>query len=134
MTQPKRDIINAHQAAMLGILRDALDPICVTDLFTRTNFSRSQGIKQMTGLREADLVTETTPVCRKTKSPALWAITTAGRRAFSDYTRKQEQATTRAMAAAPQTNSFLGTTYTPPGQAYYRNDGNRHIPGVGVQC
>lgn len=134
MTQPKRDIINGIQATMLGVLRDEPHPICVSDLFIRIGISRSQGIKQMAGLREANLVTETTPVCQRTKTPALWTISMAGRRALGDYARKQDQAATRATSAAPRTNSFLGTTYTPPGGVYYRNNGNRHIPSTGVQC
>lgn len=134
MTQPKRDIINVIQAAMLDVLRDEPHSICASDLFARMGISRAQGMKQMAGLREVDLVTETTPVCKRTKTPALWTISMAGRRALSDYGRKLEQVASRAMAVAPPTNSFWGTTYTPPGQAYYRNNGNRHIQSAGAPC
>ena len=134
MTAHKRDIINGIQATMLGVLRDEPHSLCPSDIFARMAIGRSQGMKQMAGLREANLVTETTPVCQRTRTPALWTISMAGRRALSDYARKLEQAAIRAMAVAPPTHSFWGTTYTPPGQAYYRNDGNRHIPSVGVQC
>jgi len=134
MTQPKRDIINMIQAAMLDVLRDEPHSLCPSDLFARMGISRSQGMKQMVGLREADLVTETSPVCKKTRAPALWTISMAGRRALGDYGRKQEQAAARAMAVAAPTNSIWGTTYTPPPTAYYRNNGNRHIASAGVQC
>ena len=132
MTQPKRDNINAAQATMLSNLRDSAHAISAAELFTNMDISRGFGMKQMAGLRDADLVTQTSPF--QNRRPALWTISMAGRRALGDYARKLEQAATRAMAVAPPTNSFWGTTYTPPATAYYRNDGNRHIPSAGVQC
>lgn len=134
MTQLTRDIINVIQAAMLDVLRDSPQSLCPRDLFARMGISRAQGMEQMAGLRDANLVTETTPVCMRTKSPALWTISMAGRRALSDYGRKLEQDAIRATAAAPPTHSFWGTTYTPPGNPYYRNDGNSHIRSAGVPC
>ena len=132
-TKTKSTIINATQAVMLGTLRDAPHAICAADIFAAAGLSRSQGSKQMTGLRDASLVTETSPY-QKNRTPALWTISMAGRRALGDYARKQEQAATRAMAVAPPTHSIWGTQYTPPSGVYYRNNGNRHIPSAGVQC
>lgn len=125
-------IINATQAAMLDVLREAPEPITCASLFEKMDFSRTHGMQQMSGLRDQDLVTEVSPY--SPKIPATWSISMAGRRALRDYGRKLEQAAERAMAAQPPTHSFLGTDYTPPSNVYYRNAGHRHIASHGVRC
>lgn len=65
------------------------------------------------------------------RSHCLIEITMAGRRALADL----EAGTYNELARVPPpTRNKLEGFYRPPADAYYRNNGNKHIASRGVSC
>ena len=134
-----REIINADQALILQSLRHAgpKGGLTMTELVLvereRNGLYRGSVERAMADLRERELVIELTPK-QHGRIVAKWGASIQGRRAEVEYTRHQQKLADRAAAAPPPTFNTKGSSYTPPANVFYRNNGNTHIPSLGVRC
>lgn len=136
---PIAEIINGAQAKLLELMRDAPGSLSMQDLYVGAGISRSFASRLLLELRELELadvaVAGELPQPRANKNgrtALLYTITRAGSRALARYKRKAEAAT--QVLVQPPTFNTAGQPYVPPHQAYYRNEGNRHIQSRGFPC
>lgn len=133
-----REIINADQALILQDLRDAgpKGGLTMTELVLiereMHGLYRGPVARAMADLRERELVIELSP--KQGNVGAKWGASMQGRRAFFDHLRQVQKLADRAAAAPPPTFNTKGSSYTPPANVFYRNNGNKHIPSLGVRC
>jgi predicted transcriptional regulator len=126
-------IINGVQANMLQALREANpEPLNCTQIGAASGIARTLTGRNLKDLAERGIV----DVLKKTASTHAYRylINDTGRRALGRYKRRQEQAEQPQPVQANCTSLFAMPVYTPPAQAYYRNNGNYHIASRGVGC
>jgi predicted ArsR family transcriptional regulator len=116
-------------------------PASITQLRTAIEMGRNYCQNHLNELLELGLVTftksdkttgETTGETRG-RAALLWSITRNGRRALQ---RNQQRLadTQREVVPPAAINLFQQPALAAPPPAYYRNNGNAHIPRRGVRC
>jgi len=134
------EIVKGVQATLLDTMRDA--PGCVSrgDLLAAVNVSRFVMNRQLLELVEcgmadfakADAAIEYSKN-KRIGNTLLYTITGAGRRALARYKRSLDDV--EKVVVQPARDSIYDRpVFKPPPQAYYRNNGHRHIGSRGTSC
>lgn len=133
------EIINAGQAVLLDLMRAAPGRLSRVELLGASGMSRTMMNRHLLELVECELVdfvkaSEMTEAFtdQRGRTALLYTATRAGCRALARYEHKQAEAA--KVLVQPPTFNTAGQPYVPTRQAYYRNEGNRHIQSRGFPC
>ena len=130
-------VVTNTQAAMLDLMREALGPLSMRAVQDRLEMCHTQAQRNFESLRTRMLVDEVfadaaTREGVRGRMPMLFVISRSGSRALARH-KCAVVVSEQVIVQAPRHNTY-GTTYLPPTQVYYRNEGNKHIGSRGFSC
>jgi len=133
----KTSPLTAAHARVLAAMIDAHGPATTATLSAANGMGRTYFERTLNDLVRLTMATATEPDQRqgagRGRIAKLWAITRNGRRALARHEQVADDAQRQVVPPA-RINLFKQPGLEPVPSAYYRNNGNTHIPSHGVRC